>query len=165
MASLAIISGVICLVVDAVRGPTQLCRALGGLLLILSGGLHIFLWRWTRCSRDPAAGLWISQPNRFFLWLLAGWLGCYVAALAVGPRPGIAWLFYGLFTLWSTALFGVVAMPPRIPDALLRSFRSYWSVALARVTILLLLAFVSAELGLRSYGLLTGDPMTARYMV
>jgi hypothetical protein len=97
----------------------------------------------------------------YWRWFLLGPMVCYLAMLALGPDRHGRYLFRAAVGLWYTLML----VPVVVPEAL----AGRWFVwarwrplrQAARAAFLTLLVAATAELGLRLYGSLRGDPLDA----
>ena len=97
----------------------------------------------------------------FFRWMLVGVVLSYAAALAWHPRPDAGWLFALSVAFWYTLAWLPLWDRPRVQVFYRRLLTARGVRNIARATCGVLLAACLAEVGLRGYGLLFGQPLRA----
>ena len=160
-ALLFLLCGAALLVRLEIRGPFSALQSLFacGLLCFaaVQGRIAWDVFRQMRRNKSLPKLRWAT----FVRWMLVGMLLSYAAALAWHPRPDAKWLFALGVTLWFTLAWLPLWNQARV-QAFYRQLLTARGVRnIARVTCGLLLAICLAEVGLRGYGLLFGQPLRA----
>jgi hypothetical protein len=163
-ASLTFIGGVGFLIADSLRPPSHACRATGALVLIASAAIQAMALR--RIWRKPALFEVRDSRRRRYLyrWLIAGWLGCYAAAVGFGSRPGIEVLFAGMAAVWYAAWLWMRTCDVGLPGVAGRIWRSPSLGLIGRSLATVVFGVAAAEFGLRLYSC-ANEQLSSRMVV
>lgn len=163
-AALSLLAGFTFLVIDWLNPPSQICRAVGGLLFISAAILQACLLRriWqSSLSLAPASA---ARRQHLRRWLLSGCVLCYVIAILIGPRPGIDVLFLGLLAQWCAIWFWVKLQAPYRYGMIGRVAWTLPSRTIGRGVVWMLYAVAMTEAALRVYAFIDND-LEARLVV
>jgi hypothetical protein len=109
--------------------------------------VFITAWRHRQFATDGSplgkAGFW----RRLF----AGAFFAYLAALAVGPRPGVDWAWFSAVAAWYTLLLLPLAAPPRVLDGWRKWLQDRTPRRLSWLVYASMLMLVCGEAGLRAH--------------
>lgn len=139
------------------RAPAGLWLVIVGLTLV-----RVAIVSWQRRTAIVHERLYAGR--NFWKWVLAGPVVCYLAGLALGPDPNVAFLFVAGLATWYAAI-GVVLTGGADSVSRLGLFcQAQWSTRLGRATFAGLAAFVTAEMAVQVYGYLAGEKLLATYV-
>lgn len=125
-----LLGGILCLVENSVEHSRGAGRLLvpAGLTALISGLIQsrLILAAWRNRRLEPS-GLPLVQFG-FWRAFLSGAFVAYLAALVVGPRDDVAWLWMGVVSLW----YAILLLPLAASPSMLETWRRWTQGRTAR---------------------------------
>jgi hypothetical protein len=145
-------------------GAAGVTGAAGAALLLLSLIQSRIAWRVWQTRPADRADLYLSP--RFWRWQIAGPFVAYLVALAIGPLPGIVFLFLALLSAWNTAAIAAHWLRRSSRETVAAWLRTRTAVRLGWLSLaglaLLVLAESSVRLGAWALGRRLPETYAAR---